>query len=131
MPPRDRTVHVCQQCDYRTPKWLGRCPDCGAWASLIEQVVAQRRPSGSSAVDAAEVIPYPEIPASDRSRNPTGIDELDRVLGGGLIAGAVVLVGGEPGIGTVQARWAGCPVATAPQPEPPDGPARTVTRRVA
>jgi DNA repair protein RadA/Sms len=99
MPPRDRTAHVCQQCDYRTAKWLGRCPDCGAWASLVEQVVAERRPLGSSGVDAAEVIPYPDVPASDRSRSSTGVEELDRVLGGGLTAGAVVLVGGEPGIG--------------------------------
>ena len=94
-----RSVFVCQQCDYRAPKWLGRCPECDAWASLVEEregvaskhVAWERRPQPA--------VPFSEVSPADAERTPTGIPELDRVLGGGLVAGAVVLIGGEPGIG--------------------------------
>lgn len=88
---------TCQQCGQRSGKWLGRCPGCDAWNSLVEEAAPRGRdPRPARAV---APLPYPEIRASDAARASTGIPELDRVLGGGLVAGAVVLLGGEPGIG--------------------------------
>jgi DNA repair protein RadA/Sms len=93
------TIFVCQRCDHQEPKWLGRCPECGAWASLVEQAAAPRKVSSAVAVRPAEPLPFSSIRAREIRRETTGIGELDRVLGGGLVPGAVVLVGGEPGIG--------------------------------
>lgn len=94
-----RTVFVCQQCGYRAPKWLGRCPECDAWASLVEERETAASPRGFRERAAQVPVPYPDVSRADAERTSTGIPELDRVLGGGLVAGAVVLVGGEPGIG--------------------------------
>lgn len=92
-----RTAHVCQQCGYRAPKWLGRCPECEAWGSLVEETVgpASSRPR----VSGVAPTPWPDLPRSETDRTSTGIPEFDRVLGGGLVPGAVILLGGEPGIG--------------------------------
>jgi DNA repair protein RadA/Sms len=96
-----RSIHRCDKCGHVESKWLGRCPACHEWNSLIEEVdsAGHARPAGGAAdgqapVSIAEVR---EISASDRAR--TGIGELDRVLGGGLVAGSLVLLGGDPGIG--------------------------------
>lgn len=92
----------CQQCGYQTPRWMGRCPDCGAWGSLTEAVQA---PTGSpagvraAALPSAPPVPLADVPGIAHRRAPTGIGELDRVLGGGLVPGGVILVGGDPGIG--------------------------------
>ncbi len=93
------TVHVCQECGFQARKWLGKCPECGRWGTLVEEV--EPTASARSAVSAprSRPIPYPEISPTDADRTPTRIAELDRVLGGGLVRGAVVLLGGEPGIG--------------------------------
>ena len=95
-----RTVHRCQECGAGAPRWAGRCPACGAWNALVEEVdqavsgtAAAYRPAGAAAVPIAEVV------ADGCRRQPTGVGELDRVLGGGLLPGSVTLVGGEPGIG--------------------------------
>ncbi len=103
---KDKSVFVCTECGGTSPRWLGKCPQCGAWNTLNEtaaQPQGQRHrytaaPRG--ALHAAQpVAPLAAIEASDFERTPTGLDELDRVLGGGVVEGAVVLIGGDPGIG--------------------------------
>jgi len=89
----------CQQCGYQTPRWLGRCPDCGTWGSLTEAVPPP--PGGSERAQSAAPPPVPlcQAPGIAHRLAPTGIGELDRVLGGGLVPGGVILIGGDPGIG--------------------------------
>jgi len=92
-----RTHYSCRRCDYQCAKWLGRCPECGAWGSIVEQ--RKEQPDPVSDAPALEALPLSEISARAAERLGTGIGELDRVLGGGLVPGGVVLIGGEPGIG--------------------------------
>jgi DNA repair protein RadA/Sms len=94
-----KSSYVCQQCGFQSGKWHGRCPSCDAWDSLVEEAPLGigARPARTRAGSAP--IPYPEISASDVVRTSTGIPEFDRVLGGGLVPGGVVLLGGEPGVG--------------------------------
>lgn len=98
--PKARTVWRCQQCGQSAPKWLGRCPDCGEFGTFVEEV---EEPASRSGGAAARVARPPEalrdVASSEQDRMPTGIGELDRVLGGGLVGGSLVLLGGEPGIG--------------------------------
>jgi DNA repair protein RadA/Sms len=103
-----KTTYVCQTCGASSPRWLGRCPACGAWNTLVETVAepaagaaGKNRLSGAFAAlaPAGEVRPLAEIEAEEIARMPTGQTELDRALGGGIVAGAVVLIGGDPGIG--------------------------------
>ena len=103
---KDKTAFVCSDCGGTSPRWLGKCPQCSAWNTLSETVVepqgARNRYAGASrpALNAAQAVaPLSSIEASDFERTPTGLDELDRVLGGGMVEGAVVLIGGDPGIG--------------------------------
>lgn len=98
---KTRTIYVCQQCGMQSPKWMGRCADCGEWNSLVEERVWQS-PSGKvSKFDGApEPKPLSDISLDDgKSHMPVGISELDRVLGGGLVPGSATLIGGDPGIG--------------------------------
>jgi DNA repair protein RadA/Sms len=90
-------VFVCQSCGATAPKWLGRCPDCGEWNTLVEEVRAEA--VRAVRTPAAAAVPIGDAPAEERPRTGTGLPGLDRVLGGGLVPGSVVLVGGEPGIG--------------------------------
>ena len=101
---KSKTVYVCSECGYETPRWLGRCPDCGSWNTLTEQESAPalrleekklKRAPGND----AEALRIDRIPDETIARRSCGIGELDRVLGGGLVAGSLVLVGGDPGIG--------------------------------
>ncbi|MDB5899976.1 MAG: sms [Ramlibacter sp.] len=99
---KDKTVYTCTECGGSSPKWQGKCPSCGAWNSLIESVA--EAPSGTrnrfaSLAPPSEVAVLADIEAADIARTPTGIDELDRVLGGGIVEGGVILIGGDPGIG--------------------------------
>ncbi|AEV88923.1 DNA repair protein RadA [Actinoplanes sp. SE50] len=96
-----RPAYVCDACGHQPPKWLGRCPECGEWGSVIEstvtvgvsgRVVSSRMPSEPAK-------PISQISAAPAKAVPTGVGELDRVLGGGLVPGAVVLLAGEPGVG--------------------------------
>jgi DNA repair protein RadA/Sms len=101
-PPR--TVFVCQECGAQSQKWLGRCGDCGAWNSLVEEKAAPAEAASAGARYAlastgGAARKYDEIDAMVAERLATGIDEFDRVLGGGLVPGSLVLIGGEPGIG--------------------------------
>ncbi|TSE36380.1 DNA repair protein RadA [Tepidimonas fonticaldi] len=105
---KDRTLYLCRACGGSTPRWHGRCPHCGAWNALEETVPAPEPAAGArgrfSALRqglAAEgtLARLTDIEAADVARTPTGLAELDRVLGGGVVPGAVVLIGGDPGIG--------------------------------
>ena len=92
-----KAIYVCQQCGFQSGKWHGRCPSCDSWDSLVEEAGTSARRVASSRE--ADVIPYPEVTNADLQRTSTGQPEFDRVLGGGLVPGGVVLVGGEPGVG--------------------------------
>ncbi len=102
---RSRTIFSCSACGGETPKWVGQCPDCAAWNTLSEVVAmtpakTNARFSGFAGVEGASVVQRLEdIEADGVQRLQTGITEFDRVLGGGLVAGSVVLIGGDPGIG--------------------------------
>ena len=92
-----RSVFVCHNCGYESGKWLGRCPGCGEWESLREERVV---PASSVALGGGGApVPLALAPDGDEVRLATGLEELDRVLGGGIVPGSVVLIGGEPGIG--------------------------------
>ncbi|WIT13587.1 DNA repair protein RadA [Paucibacter sediminis] len=99
---KEKSIYTCSECGGTNAKWLGKCPHCGEWNTLVESVA---EPSGGaknryqSLAKSQPVATLSEIEASDFERTPTGQDELDRVLGGGIVAGGVVLIGGDPGIG--------------------------------
>ncbi len=95
---RDRTVFICQSCGSRSPKWMGRCHACGEWNTLVEEI-EEEIPSGGFSIAPTEPVLYKDIRDIPRRRITVGIEDLNKVLGGGLVAGAQVLVGGEPGIG--------------------------------
>jgi DNA repair protein RadA/Sms len=106
MAKRPSTIFVCQECGAQSPKWVGKCADCGAWNSYVEE-----RPVETAAGAAATATRYTlagssgsarlyaDIAIEQHARLTTGIDEFDRVLGGGVVPGSLVLIGGEPGIG--------------------------------
>ena len=103
---KDKTHYCCSACGGTSPKWLGRCPHCAAWNTLIESVIESAAPQRNryapqfqALAPTAEVAALADIEASEVERTSTGQDELDRVLGGGLVEGGVVLIGGDPGIG--------------------------------
>jgi DNA repair protein RadA/Sms len=97
---RERTLFSCQSCGYQTPKWLGRCPDCGEWERLVEERIAPAKASRRGVTVAApQPTPLADIAAEGEERRTTAIGELDRVLGGGMVAGSAILIGGDPGIG--------------------------------
>ncbi len=100
--PKAKTHFVCQSCGYQVPKWLGRCPGCQEWNTFIEErVIEEKVPERDLLGFETEVIPVPmtEIVGEERGRFQIGIGEFDRVLGGGIVFGSVILVGGDPGIG--------------------------------
>ncbi len=101
-PPK--IVFVCQECGSQAPKWMGRCPDCGAWNSFVEERAAEPAPAAAASRYAGGAAPavarlYADVDLAPATRLTTGIDEFDRGLGGGVVPGSLVLLGGEPGIG--------------------------------
>lgn len=95
-----KTIFVCQECGVSSAKWLGRCPDCGAWNSFVEERDAPVSEGHSGTLSVGgRPLPYLEVGSGAAERLSTGVEEFDRVLGGGLVAGSVVLLGGDPGIG--------------------------------
>jgi DNA repair protein RadA/Sms len=99
---KEKTSYTCTECGGSSPRWLGKCPHCEAWNTLIETVMetpAGNRHRFASLAKTSQVAALADIEASEIERTPTGIAELDRVLGGGIVEGGVVLIGGDPGIG--------------------------------
>jgi len=99
---KQKPVFVCQQCGAVSPRWLGKCPDCDAWNSYVEEAPApSSRPGPAAGARGTRRTPVRirEIPAETEARDRTGLSEFDRVLGGGLVRGSVTLLGGAPGIG--------------------------------
>src|SRR5213083_3245597 len=92
-----RLQYVCQSCGYTSSKWLGRCPSCGEWNSLVEEVQSESR--AAAPVQPSVPVAVTQVATVGEPRLATGIRELDRVLGGGLVPGSLVLIGGDPGIG--------------------------------
>jgi len=99
---KKETVFVCQNCGHNAAKWLGKCPECGEWNSLVEEKSQPSRRSGTRngfKLRDVSAVPFTEIEPQDDVRIPSGVTEFDRVLGGGIVPGTLVLIGGDPGIG--------------------------------
>ncbi len=103
---KDKLIFTCSSCGYETPRWLGCCPDCGGWNTFEERRAASAAASKTAEKAAkyqtaqkADAIPLCEVESKNEPRSTTGNEELDRVLGGGLVAGSAILLGGDPGIG--------------------------------
>lgn len=110
MPAKIVKIYVCSKCDAQSSKWSGRCLECGAWGTLIEQTVDQKNlKTKELGVTAVKTIDFAHIKAAESERMATSLSELDRVLGGGIMPGSLILLGGEPGIGksTLVAQIAG------------------------
>ncbi|BCU06877.1 DNA repair protein RadA [Allochromatium tepidum] len=119
--PKPKSAYVCNACGARYPKWAGQCQECGAWNSLQEVAEPRRRPVERSVgyagvVDSNKIETLAEVSPEERRRVESGIGELDRVLGGGLVAGSVVLIGGDPGIGKSTLLLQACAALAADQP---------------
>ncbi|MGM9645430.1 MAG: DNA repair protein RadA [Eubacteriales bacterium] len=101
---KEKTVFVCSECDYQSPKWLGRCPSCGKWNTFEEETYtpapkSSKNPRASALSDGSSPVLFDEMEVPEYIRSSTGIKELDRVLGNGIVSGSVILLAGEPGIG--------------------------------
>lgn len=96
---KDKTKFVCQQCGFESTKWMGKCPNCDEWNSFVEEVVEASDKKSQESILTSKVELLKDIEAKDEDRIKTGISEFDRVLGGGVVKGSLVLIGGEPGIG--------------------------------
>jgi DNA repair protein RadA/Sms len=100
--PKQKSIHACAECGHSSPKWLGQCPSCHRWNTLHEEVVEETRGTARGPVRpgaTAKPVALREVVASEDERVKTGIGELDRVLGGGVVPGMLALLGGDPGIG--------------------------------
>jgi DNA repair protein RadA/Sms len=98
---KKETAFVCQNCGHATGKWLGKCPECGEWNSLVEEKSQPIRRAGRNGFKLRDVsaVPFTDIEPQDDVRITSGVTEFDRVLGGGIVPGTLVLIGGDPGIG--------------------------------
>ena len=99
--PKKNTQFICQSCGHVHPKWAGRCSACNEWGTIEEEVFVAPPKGASPTLSAATQVPVvlADVQGGDVPRTTTGIGEFDRVLGGGLVPGALILVGGDPGIG--------------------------------
>src|SRR5687768_13162473 len=101
MSKSEKTVYECSDCGAQSPKWLGRCPDCGAWSTLVETRAraAQGKRGAEARAGSRAPLPLDAVLTEQVPRVATGLGVVDRVLGGGVVPGAVMLIGGDPGIG--------------------------------
>ncbi len=99
MKKKDKFTFLCQSCGAQTPKWMGRCPDCGAWDTLTEEKIVSTGPGKARASFVPRPVPIDSVDVTEAQRLRTGIAEFDRVLGGGIVDGSLILIGGDPGIG--------------------------------
>jgi DNA repair protein RadA/Sms len=95
---KTETIFVCQSCSFQSVKWLGKCPECGEWNSLVEER-AQKPSRNGFALREVSAVAFNDIEPQDDLRVSSGVTEFDRVLGGGIVPGTLVLIGGDPGIG--------------------------------
>lgn len=101
MATKSKTVYLCSQCGLESPKWYGKCPSCGEWNTLVEELRSSEKTASAGGGRRSSAVPrrLSEIDPAGESRCRTGLKELDRVLGGGIVPGALMLIGGDPGIG--------------------------------
>ena len=99
MSKNPKIIYICQNCGYQTPKWLGRCPDCGQWDSIIEEIFHPPEKISTSINTMSTPLEISEIIFDPDSKIKSGVDEFDRAIGGGIVPGSLLLLGGEPGIG--------------------------------
>ncbi|NCS88108.1 MAG: DNA repair protein RadA, partial [Ignavibacteria bacterium] len=96
---KQKTKYICSNCNFESPKWLGKCPECDLWNTFTEEIVETSQRRQQSFDHPFKAVKLSDITADEEDRIKTEIDEFDRVLGGGLMPGSVVLLGGDPGIG--------------------------------
>lgn len=95
-----KTIYTCQECGYESPKWMGKCPECGSWNTMVEELVDKGKNDNRAAgISFSKPLNINEIELTDEERYNTSLEEFDRVLGGGIVKGSLILVGGDPGIG--------------------------------
>ena len=99
MPKSQKTIYECSKCGAQSSKWIGRCLECGSWGTLSEQFIGERREKQKNMSVPAKIIDLEKIKSQNLTRMATGINELDRVVGGGVVPGSLLLLAGEPGIG--------------------------------
>jgi len=96
---KPKTVFICQKCGASSPKWLGRCAECGEWSSVIEEIVAPSNTTTRQSLGQEPPVSINQVNAPTTSRLISNIKEFDRILGGGIVIGSSILIGGDPGIG--------------------------------
>ena len=99
MPLKNKTVYICSQCGFESPKWYGKCSSCGEWNTMQEEILQKKAASNIQRKSTSAVQPIKDINPEGEKRCKTGLGELDRVLGGGIVPGGLMLIGGDPGIG--------------------------------
>ena len=124
MAAKSKLIYQCRECGYETAKWMGRCPGCGEWNTLEETVKEPELPQKkvSSGGRLSRPMPINEISTQEESRYHTGLSELDRVLGGGIVKGSLILISGDPGIGKSTMLLQICEYlgqSTSPESSPP------------
>lgn len=96
---RPKTVYICQKCGAASPKWVGRCLECGEWGTIAEEIMATQPQKNKTSLGGEKPKPISQIKSPESPRLITGLKEFDRILGGGIVTGSVILIGGDPGIG--------------------------------
>jgi DNA repair protein RadA/Sms len=99
MSKKTKTLFVCDNCGYQSIRWLGKCPECQSWDSFQEQAIIKKNESSATATTSLDPIPLDAIHSKDEQRILSNIEEINRILGGGIVTGSVVMIGGDPGIG--------------------------------
>lgn len=97
---KNKTIYICQECGYESPKWMGKCPECSSWNTMVEEIINKsKNDSLTAGISFSKPLNINEIELTDEERYNTSMEEFDRVLGGGIVNGSLILVGGDPGIG--------------------------------